>query len=210
MIGVAEDTRQMNLREAPPRTVYTPLAQTEAPYWITFELRTAHDPLSLATAAQSAARSVSKDVLLRYVRTMDDQINASLVRERLLATLSAGFAVLALVLALVGLYGVMSYNVSRRTREIGIRVALGAHRRAVLSLVLRQTLAVALAGITLGVIAALAGTRVLSTLLFNMSERDPATLAGVALLLLTTTLAAGFLPARRAATLDPVRAIRTE
>src|SRR6185503_6696686 len=106
---------------------------------------------------------------------MDDQINASLVRERLLATLSAAFAVLALVLAMVGLHGVMSYNVSRRTREIGIRIALGAHRKTVLSHVLRQTMAISLAGIALGVLAALAATRALSTLLFDMSERDPAT-----------------------------------
>jgi ABC-type antimicrobial peptide transport system permease subunit len=175
-----------------------------------FELRTAQDPAGLATAATAAARSVSKDVVIRYVRTMAQQVNASLIRERLLATLSGGFAVLALLLAAVGLYGVMSYSVSRRVREIGIRMALGARRGSVLWQVLRQTLAVSVIGILIGVGVVLVSARYVSTLLFGLSERDPLTLASVAMTLFCTAMIAGFFPARRAASLDPVAAIKTE
>jgi putative ABC transport system permease protein len=155
-------------------------------------------------------RGVSRDVVIRYVRTIDQQINASLMRERVLASLSAGFALLALVLSAIGLYGVMSYSVTRRSREIGIRMALGAARGRVLRQVLSQTFAIAAAGTIAGILAALMATKTLSTFLFGLSERDPLTLAGVALALLVISMIAGLLPARRAATLDPVRAIRTE
>ena len=211
VVGLVDDTRQMNLREKAPAIVYTPLAQeAEAPRWMNFELRTAQDPAALARAATSAARAVSKDAVIRYVRTMAQQVNASLIRERLLATLSGGFALLALLLAAVGLYGVMSYSVSRRGREIGIRMALGARRGTVLWQVLRQTLMVSTIGIAIGVGAMLMIARYLSTLLFGLSERDPVTLAGVALMLLCTAMIAGFFPARRAASVDPVTAIKTE
>ena len=210
VVGIAEDTYQMNLREKPPAIVYTPLAQDEAAQWMNFEIRTAQDPVAQSQAAIAAARSVTKDAVIRYVRTMEQQVNASLVRERLLATLSGGFAVLALVLAAVGLYGVMAYNVTRRGREIGIRMALGARRGQVLWQVLRQTLTVSVAGISVGVVAVLLTSRYISTLLFGLSERDPMTLAAVSLTLLGTACLAGFFPARKAATLDPVRAIKTE
>jgi predicted permease len=211
VVGVVEDTHQMNLRDAPIRTVYTPLAQSdEPPSAATVEVRTVHDPAKLASAVREVVRAVSQHVVLRYVRTMDQQIDASLVRERLLALLSSGFALLALVLSAIGLYGVMSYNVSRRVREIGIRMALGAARASVLWHVMRQAMMVSLAGVIVGVISALLTTRTLATFLFGLSARDPLTLAGVCVLLLGTSLVAGFVPARRAATLDPVRAIRTE
>jgi predicted permease len=211
VVGLVDDTHQMNLREQAPAIVYTPLAQEpEAPWWMNFELRTAQDPAGLATAATAAARSVSKDVVIRYVRTMAQQVNASLIRERLLATLSGGFAVLALLLAAVGLYGVMSYSVSRRGREIGIRMALGARRGNVMWQVLRQTLAVSVIGILIGVGVVLVSARHVSTLLFGLSERDPLTLASVAVMLFCTAMIAGFFPARRAASLDPVAAIKTE
>jgi ABC-type antimicrobial peptide transport system permease subunit len=137
-------------------------------------------------------------------------VNASLVRERLLASFSGGFAALALILAAVGLYGVMSYNVTRRSREIGIRMALGARRGNVLAQVLRQTVVVSVIGIGIGVAAVLLTTKYMSTLLFGLSERDPATLLVVSTMLLITASVAGFFPARRAATIDPVRAIKTE
>ena len=180
------------------------------PPWMHFEMRTAQDPAALAAAATAAARAVAKDVVIRYVRTMDQQVNASLIRERLLAWLSVAFALLALVLVAVGLYGVMSYTVTRRGREIGIRMALGARRGRVLWHVLRQSLTVSVGGIALGVITVLLTSKYLSTLLFGLSERDPLTLAVVAVLLLLTATVAGFFPARRAATIDPVQAIKIE
>ena len=210
VVGIVEDTHQMNLRERAPAAVYTPLTQEEAPSWLNFEIRVVRDPAALAPAATAAARSVSKDVVIRYVRTMEQQVNASLVRERLLETLSGGFAVLALILTAVGLYGVMSYSVSRRGREIGIRMALGARRGDVLWHMLRQTLVVSLCGIAGGVAVVLLISSYFSSLLFGLSERDPYTLAAVAVGLLITASVAGFFPARRAATIDPVRAIKTE
>ena len=211
VVGIVENTHQMNLREPAPPTVYTPLSQEkEPPPWMNFDVRTAQDPASIAAAAVAAARSVTRDVVVRYVRTMEQQINASLFRERLLAALSIAFAVLALVLVVVGLYGVMSYTVSRRGREIGIRMALGARRGGVLWTVLRQTLVVSSTGVALGVAVVFFTARYMSTLLFGLSERDPITLVSVAAALLVTATVAGFFPARRAATIDPVRAIKTE
>ena len=211
IVGVVEDTHQMSLREAPPRTVYTLLAYEDpAPSMLMIELRTMQQPLALAGAARDAVRTVSKDVVIRYVRSIDEQINASLVRERLLAMLSSSFALLALLLSAIGLYGVMSYNVTRRAREIGIRMALGAARSRVLAAVLTQTLVVTVAGLILGVTAAFFTTEALSAFLFGLSPRDPLTLGAVAAALLATSLAAAVLPARRAATVDPMRVIRTE
>jgi predicted permease len=211
IVGVVEDTYQMNLREAPPRTVYTPVAKSEQPpSGLTLELRTAGNPAAIVAAVRESVRGVNRSIVIRYVRTIDQQIDASLVRERLLATLSASFALLALVLSAIGLYGVMSYTVTRRSREIGIRMALGAARGRVLGQVLSQTFAIAAAGTVAGIAGALMTTKALSTFLFGLSGRDPATIAGVALVLLVTSMIAGLLPARRAATLDPARAIRTE
>jgi len=218
IVGVVQDTHQMNLREAPLRTVYSPLTQPEsgsaasrsAPSVLTVEVRTAQAPAALTPLIRDAVRAASRDVVLRYVRTIDQQIDASLVRERVLATLSSGFALLALVLSAIGLYGVMSYTVTRRSREIGIRMALGAARARVLGQVLSQTLVMAAIGTLVGLGAAFFATRALGTFLFGLSGHDPLTLAAVAAALLVTSVTAGLLPARRAATIDPVSAIKTE
>jgi ABC-type antimicrobial peptide transport system permease subunit len=191
--------------------IYTPIAQSdEAPSRFTVSVQTVRDPAALAVTVRDTVQSIDRELVIRYLRTMEQQIDHSLVRERVLATLSSGFGLLALVLAVVGLYGVMAYDVTRRAREIGIRMALGAARGTVLRQVLRQSLVVAGIGVACGSVAAAMTTRTLSTFLFDLSERDPATSFGVALLLLATTLAAALLPARRAATLDPVQVIRTE
>ena len=173
-------------------------------------ISTAGNPIGVAAAVREAVRGVSRDVVIRYVRTIDQQIDASLVRERVLATLSAGFAMLALVLSAIGLYGVMSYTVTRRSREIGIRMALGAARGRVVGQVLSQTFVIAVAGTIAGMIGAMMATRTSSAFLFGLSGRDPLTLISVAVALLAISMTAGLLPARRAATLDPVRAIKAE
>ena len=211
VIGVVEDTSHQNLREEAPRMVYTPLSiDVPHPGQIQVAVKTTGDPSVVEANARAVVRSVSPDVVIDRIRTMDEQVNASLVRERGLAWLSAGFAALASILACVGLYGVMSYQVARRTREIGIRLAIGAPPRAVLGGVLGQTGLLALAGIALGLVGAWFATGVVATFLYGLSPRDPLTLAGVSLALGVTTLAAGYLPARRAARIDPLRAIRTE
>jgi len=201
----------MNLREAPPRTVYVPITQAEhTPSGVQFAIRTAQDPAAITAAVRDAVRAASREVVIRYVRTMDQQIDASLVRERLLAALSSGFAALAVVLCAIGLYGVMSYSVTRRSREIGIRMALGAARGRVMAQVLSQTLVIAIAGAIVGAIAARMTSKTLTTFMFGLSERDPMTLFIVAVSLIAIAVAAGVLPARRAATLDPVQAIKAE
>jgi ABC-type antimicrobial peptide transport system permease subunit len=198
--------------------VYTLLAQRTAaldgtagvPNQLTVGLRTNLDPGALAPTLRNEVRAVSKDLMVPYLRTMTQQIDAALVPEHLLAMLSTGFAVVALLLACIGLYGVVAYNVTRRIREIGIRMALGAPPRTVLYTVLRETFAVSTMGIAFGLLIALAATRALATFLFALTPHDPATLLGAAALLLFIALVAGFLPARHAAAVDPVSVLRNE
>jgi ABC-type antimicrobial peptide transport system permease subunit len=159
---------------------------------------------------RSTVRGVTTDLVADDIRTMTNQIDGSLVRERTLMSLSTAFAILALVLACVGLYGVMSYQVTRRTREIGIRFALGAGRARVLAGILREVLLLSVAGLAVGAAATWFAAKTVSAFLFALSPRDPITLAGVCAVLLVTTIVAGYLPARRAATIDPARAIRNE
>ena len=211
IVGIVRDARQQNLREPPARMAYIPLAQAEEPpTLLTTAIRTAQEPRSLEAAVRDTVRRASPNLLISYVRTLEEQVDASLVRERVLASLSAGFGVLALLLACVGLYGLMSYGVARRAREIGIRIALGAQRTDLLWQVIRETLTVSVAGLVIGLGAALATTRVVSSFLFGLSPRDPFTLLTTSAVLVVTALLAGYLPARRAASVDPIRALKTE
>jgi predicted permease len=211
IVGVVEDTIQRSLREEPWRIVSMPLAQLPEPISFVFvALKTRQDPLALASSVRPEVRAISSAVVVDSIRTMDQQIGAALVRERLLAMLSTAFGVLALVLSCVGLYGVVSYDVTRSVRELGIRLALGAQRLDVLRHVLRGALSVSSIGVVAGLAAAVAATRLLSTLLFDVTPRDPMTLVSAAALLVFTTLAASYLPARRASRLDPIAALRME
>ena len=219
IVGVVEDARHEALRsDTPSRMVYLPLSQSTAapgrssdvPNRLTISLRTSEDPAAAASTIRSEARTASKDAMVLYLRTMEQQIDATLIPERLLTRLSGWFAGIALLLACVGLYGVMAYNVSRRTREIGLRMALGAVPRAILSGVLRETLIVWGIGVAIGVSMALAATRLLSSFLFGLTAYDPATLAGATALLLAVAVVAGLVPARHAAGINPVRALRDQ
>jgi predicted lysophospholipase L1 biosynthesis ABC-type transport system permease subunit len=210
VIGVVDDTLQDSLRADAPRMVYTPLTDTQLQRPIQVALRTTGDPTILAGNVRSIVRSVHSQFIVERVRTMDAQIDALLVRERAVSWLSAAFAFVALILACVGVYGVMSYSVARRVREFGIRLALGAREQRLLRGVLSEAMSLALMGIVLGVGGTLLVTRLISNLLYGVSADDPETVIGVSVTLLATMLIAAYLPARRAARVDPMRAIRAE
>ena len=209
VIGVVEDSSRENLREDPPRMVYSPLTDS-FPGAVQVAVKTTAAVGPLVANVRDLIRSVGRNVVVDRIRSMEDQINASLVRERGLAWLSTAFAALASLLACVGLYGVMSYQVVRRTRDIGIRLAIGAEPGAVLRSVLRESLALTFTGIAVGLAAAWFVTDVVSTFLYGLSPHDPATLAVVALSLGMVALVATLVPARRAARVDPLQALRSE
>ncbi len=173
-------------------------------------VRAAKDPMSLASAVRGAVRAVDKDQPAFKVLTMDQMLSDSLAQRRLSVTLLGVFAVVAMVLAAVGLYGVISYSVTQRTNEIGIRIALGAPRRDIFKMVVGQGMVLTLVGIGLGVGGALALTRVMSSLLFGVTPTDPVTFAIIPLILTAVALAACFVPARRATRVDPMVALRYE
>jgi predicted permease len=210
VVGVVRDARH-SLREAPPKMVYQLLDQSpEPPEALTAAVRTTGDPAPLASLVQQEVRTLSPDVAVMWVRTMRQQIAAATTSERLLATLSTAFAVLALLLACIGLYGVISYDVASQTRDIGIRLALGAERATVLAGVLRPTVTIIAIGLALGLAGAVLTSRLVETLLFELASRDPVSLTSAAGVLALSALAAGYLPARRASRIDPAVTLRTE
>jgi putative ABC transport system permease protein len=212
VVGVVGSIRQKGLNNDPYPEFYTPFTQ-ELQLWARPSLlliRAAGDPLSLVAAVKSQIWAVDKDQTITAVQTMDEIVARSLGPRRFNLWLLGVFATLALVLASVGIYGVISYAVSQRTREIGIRLALGAAPRDVLRLVVRQGMSLALIGVALGLVAALTLTRVMKELLFNVSTTDPATFALITLLLVVVALIASYIPARRATKVDPLVALRRE
>ena len=173
-------------------------------------MRTAADPQAILPAIREVVAQVNTNLPLFDVKTESEQIDRLLFRERLVARLAGFFGLLALALACVGLYGLLSYEVSRRTREIGIRLALGAQREGVLKLVLGQGIALAIAGATLGIGVALGVMRYLASMLYDVHANDPMTMIGVAVLLTLVAVAACYTPARRAMRVDPIVALRYE
>jgi predicted permease len=212
IVGVVEDAKYFQLRSESPRTVFVPFLQFAGTRLerMVVAVRTATDPASVAGTLRREIQSIAKDVPIHSVGTQEQQIDATLVRERLLATLSGFFSLLALLLACVGLYGVMSYTVAQRTREIGVRIALGAQRHEVLWLVLRQSLKLVAIGLVIGVPAALASGQLVSSQLYGLSANDAATIVLAVSLLSVVALVAGYVPARRASKVDPMVALRYE
>jgi ABC-type antimicrobial peptide transport system permease subunit len=164
----------------------------------------------MATPIREAMHEVDSNLPLSDVKTQSQQADDSLRQERLFATLSSFFGVLALLLACIGLYGVMSYGVARRTNEIGIRMALGASAPRVTRMMMRETMVVVLIGVALGLGGAVATTRLISAMLFGLAPTDPVTIAFAILLMVGVAALAGYLPARRAAKVDPMIALRYE
>ena len=177
---------------------------------MSFELKTAGNPASLIPAIRRVLQQIDSNLPLFDVKTQTEQIDQSLFQERWIARLSGCFGLLALVLAWVGLYGVMSYAVARKTNEIGIRMALGAQRQVVLRLVVGQGMRVTLVGIIIGLGGAITTTRVLASFLFGVKATDPITFIATALSLAAVAFLASYLPARRATKVDPMVALRYE
>lgn len=211
IVGVVQNSKIYRLTEAPQPYFYVPMRQIYRPEMgLVFYVRASSSISSAITALQRQAQAVDPAVPVFDVTSLNDIIAASLFAQRISASLLGVLGNVALLLAAVGLYGVMAYSVAQRTNEIGIRMALGALSRDVLRLVLGQAAKLAMMGVVVGIAVALALTRLMSTLLFGVSATDPTTFAGVALLLVVVALAASYIPVRRAMKLDPVVALRYE
>ena len=208
IVGVTDDARLLDLRDAAPPIVYLPCLQN-AQLWGDLYVRTKGDPEALAKTVGSEIDSLGHEYPARTA-TVDQMMSRVLVNERVIAFLSGFFAALALLLASIGLYGLMSYGVTRRTREIGVRVALGAQQGSVRWMILRETLTLTLFGIAIGIPSGLAATRLIASMLFGLSPSDFSTIVTACLLLLAVAFVAGYLPARRASSIDPILALRSE
>jgi predicted permease len=207
IVGIVADVHQNLEANVWPESVYVAFAQNPQASAV-LAVRTAGDPLRFTRAVREQVQALDRDQPIAGVRTMEDLVELAVGRRRLLAPLLGSFAGVALLLALIGIYGVIAYSVAQRTREMGIRRALGAQQRNILRLVVGQGFVLALLGVTAGVGGALALTRLMKALLFHVSATDPATFVGIAALFLLVALVASYFPARRATRSDPMAALR--
>ena len=210
IVGVIGNAKYRDLREQPQPMFYLPLFQhlEERPYQV--HIRTAGDPAPAIAAMRREIQTMDQDISIDHVRTISEVIYGLLLHDRMFAFLASAFGLLALLLTSIGIYGVVAYQVTRRTGEIGIRMALGAQRGGVLWMIMRETLLVLAAGAALGLLAAVAAAQVLRSLLFGLGPSDPPTIVLAAAALAAAGALAGFLPARRAASLSPMDALRHE
>jgi putative ABC transport system permease protein len=209
IVGVVGDVKYDRLDAEAGDEFYVP--HTQVPLtWMRLVVRGTGNLTNMAAALRAAVASLDKDLPVSNLRTMEQVLAESVAQPRFRTLLLGVFAGLALILAAVGLYGVMTYSVAQRTDEIGIRMALGAERRDVLELVVGQGMTLVLTGVAIGLAAAFAVTRVLSSLLYGVTATDPTTFLAVSLLLAAVALLACYIPARRAAAVDPIVALRYE
>ena len=210
IVGVVGDTHDVNQRQAPRAEIYIPFGQAMRFQGANYIVRTAADPMAVAPGIKRAIWSVDKSAPITNLETMDQAVAESVAQPRFQAILLGSFGAVGLILAMVGIYGVISYGVTQRTREIGVRMALGAQPGNVLRMVIREGMLLAGAGIAIGIGGALALGRVLQSLLFEIKPTDPATFVGVAIVLMIVAMAACYVPARRAMRVDPMEALRYE
>jgi putative ABC transport system permease protein len=209
IVGMVGDVRHNGPAQETGSQFYFPHAQQPSGT-MSLAVRTAVAPLKLAAAVRAEIRGMEREALVTRVQTMERSLSDSVAGRRVLTVLLGSFAGFALVLAALGLYGVIAYSVSQRTHELGVRIALGAGRGDVLKLVLGEALALALGGIMIGMAGAFAATRLLSSLLYRVAARDPSVFATVPVLLVLVVLVASYVPARRAAAVEPLAALRCE
>ena len=210
VVGVVKDAKYVSLRERPRPAAYYPYSQRIGPYYYDLEVRYSGDPAAIIAEVRHAVGEVDRNLPISYQNTLAQQVDQSITSQTLIARLSTFFGLLAVFLACIGLYGLMSYAVTRRTNEIGIRMALGAQRNQILGMILRETFQLVLAGLIIGIPIAVAGSKLISSQLFGLKPTDPMTISAAALLLMAVAAFAGYLPARRASRVDPMAALRCE
>jgi predicted permease len=211
IVGLCADTRYADLRTAPPPIFYRSYRQaTDLSWGVTFEIKTQVPRAAITPSLRAAVQSVDHDLPLTDIRTQQEQIDSLLQQERIFATLTGAFGGLALILACIGIYGIMSYTVARRTNEIGIRLVLGAKTRQVLAMVLGEASWLSLLGVVVGLAGGLLLIRFIRSMLYGLRTYDPVSIAGSVVLLMVVALLAGYVPARRASRVQPMQALRHE
>jgi predicted permease len=211
IVGVARDARDHKLMGTVDRRFYVPLSQSMGMIpVVVFVVRTVGNPVAVAEAARKQLKNLDANIPVNNIRSLNELTEKSISDQVLIARLSSFFAALALLLAAIGLYGILSYSVAGRTREIGVRMALGAQRGSVLSMVLREAGRLVLLGIVIGIPAAMLASRLFSSMLFGLNATDPLSMLLVVIVLLAITLLASYIPARRATKVDPMIALRYE
>jgi predicted permease len=208
IVGVVRDTKYDSVRDEAPATLYTSIPANSGAVWVL--MRTQGDPAAMIGTVRSTVQQIDPDVPLAGMTTQTEQVEGRFAQERLFAMAYSVFGALALLLACIGLFGVMSYSVSRRTNEIGIRMALGAQRGGVIGMVLRESMIVVAIGVVLGLAGAVAAGRLIATVLYGLTATDVWAMAAAVALMIAVSFLAGYLPARRASRVDPMTALRYE